>query len=430
MTAPDEPPHGRIASPYAILTVLALVNFFNYVDRQVLSGLVVFVQRPAASGGLGLTDGQAGLLQSAFMVVHSVASIPLGIAADRFVRRKMIAVGVALWSAATALAGFARTFGQLFASRAAVGIGEATYAPAATALISESFSTGARARALGVFQAGMVLGGGFGIVLGSVVGTYWGWRAAFFVVGAPGFALAAASLAIRERPRSRAADRGPRRPFSTELRLVFGARGVAFVYAAGILITFMVGALQYWGHPFIIRYHYGGDASMSARVGATFGPVVIGAAIAGVVGGSVLADRLERRMPGRGRLLVVGLGPLLGAPFVALGLWTNSLVLLYVSLGLGTALNSAYAGPVLAALHDVVGARAHATATGAYFFLVHFLGDAFSPAVVGAIADRVGSLRVGLSVAGAVAVLGGVAALAGIRARADADKISGGTREG
>src|SRR5688572_11825564 len=129
----------RVSSPYQVLAILTFINFLNYVDRMVLSGILPKLQDPVAAGGLGLTSSQAGLLQAASMVVHSVASIPLGIAADRFLRRRLIALGVGLWSIATALAGFARSYGQLFVSRAAVGIGEASYAPAATALISEYF---------------------------------------------------------------------------------------------------------------------------------------------------------------------------------------------------------------------------------------------------------------------------------------------------
>src|SRR5439155_8928235 len=103
---------------------------------------------------------EVGLLQSAFMIVHSIASIPLGVLADRYLRKRLIAIGVGLWSLATAVAGFAGSFAQIFVARAAVGIGEATYAPAASALISDRFPESERARAMGVFQLGTILGGG------------------------------------------------------------------------------------------------------------------------------------------------------------------------------------------------------------------------------------------------------------------------------
>ncbi len=432
----EQAPRRGIGSPYAILGILTLVNFLNYVDRQIVSGLVPHLKQSIADGGLGLTDTQVGLLQSAFMIVHSIASIPLGIAADRFVRKRLIALGVAVWSVATAAAGMTRSFGQLFASRALIGVGEAVYAPAATSLISERFPEAARGRAIGVFQAGMLFGGVVGIAAGATVAPAYGWRAAFFLVGAPGLIAALIALWIVE---PRRAAPGQRKSMTQELVKVVGSPGIGWIYAAGILITFMVGALQHWGVEFIIRYHYHGVAAASAKVGMTFAPVAF-AGVIGALGGSVLADALERRMPGRGRLLVVAMGPLAGAPFVLLAIWTSSLPLLYVGLAIGTGLNAFYIGPVLATLHDVVGERAHATATGLYFFLVHFLGDAISPTVVGFVSQKTGSLRVATTMAAAAAVIGACCALLGLRGAARAvahhasagrasDQVAAGSRE-
>jgi MFS family permease len=402
-----------LTSPYAILAILTFINFLNYVDRQVLSGLVPHLKAPLADGGLALSSTQAGLLQSAFMVVHAMASIPLGIAADRVLRKRLIALGVGIWSVATAAAGFARTFTQLFLCRAAVGIGEAAYAPAATALISERFPEAARGQAMGIFQMGMVLGGGVGLVAGATVAPTWGWRAAFFLVGFPGLLTVIVALAIAE-PRAPAVAQ-ERKAATTEILAVLRTPRVGWVYAAGVLITAMVGAIQYWAVDFVVQYHYAGDPSASAQVGATFGPIVIGAAVLGTIGGSMLADRWERRAPGRGRLLVVALGPIAGAPFVAAGIWASSLPAFYAALAIGTALNSFYVGPVLATLHDVVPPHVRATASGMYFFIVHFLGDAISPTIVGFIADQTGSLRSAVSLAALASVAGGLCALTGLR---------------
>jgi MFS family permease len=409
----------KIESPFTVLVVLALINFLNYVDRSVLAGLVPHLKDPHT--GLGLDDGQIGILQSAFMVVHSVASIPLGILAERMLRTRLIAIGVGVWSIATALAGFAQSFWQMFVARASVGIGEAAYAPAASALISEKFSDKARGRAMGVFQAGMVFGGGVGLVAGAAVASAWGWRAAFFLVGLPGFLLVVVALAIAETPRKVHTD--AKKPATAELRMVIGTPAVFWVYLSGVLITFMVGAFQHWGLEFVIRYHYGGDADRSGEVAAAFGPLLLAAAVSGVVVGSILGDRSERLRPGQGRMGIVGLGPLLGAPFVLIGVWSDSLTLLYIALPLGTFLNSFYGGPVLAALHDMVDPHVRAAATGAYFFAVHLLGDAISPGIVGYISKGTAdisfiganSLRVGLSVAAVAAILGGMAALSNVR---------------
>jgi MFS family permease len=405
-----------IVSPVAILLILSLINAINYADRQIMAPLVVLVQKPAAEGGLGLSDGQAGALQMAFMVVHSLASIPLGILADRWLRKKLIAAGVGIWSVATAGAALARGFGGLFLARAAVGIGEAAYAPAASAMISERFSPERRARALGIFQLGMVIGGAIGVVLGSIVGKHYGWRAAFLVVGLPGLLLAGLALLIREDPR------GPRRAPSSppagsslaiDLRHMIRSPAVVWINVSGIFITFFTGALIFWLPKFILATHYGGDEEYLDRVGTTFGILATGAGAAGVIIGSLVADRLERTRPGAGRLSAVAVGVFLSAPCAIVGFLARDAWLVYTAVGLGVFFNVWYVGPILAALHDVVPPQFRGTATGAYLLLVHLLGDAISPFIVGVISGQ-SSLRIGLMAATGVLLLGGVATLVAI----------------
>lgn len=405
---------GHIQSPGAILGILAFINFFNYVDRQVIGPLVPLLQKPEAQGGLGLSNFQVGLLQTAFMVVHSVLSIPMGIVADRYLRKSLIAAGVGVWSIATAGAALVTSFGQMFAARAAVGIGEATYAPAASALISDRFSAAARARALGVFQTGMILGGAAAVVLGSWFGSHFGWRAAFFLVGAPGLLLTLLTLMIYERPRPRRVVVQPR-PGLAEARAALLTPVVFWINVAGILISFFVGALIFWAPTYLLRTYYGGDEKFLREVGLAFGVVAATAGLAGTLTGSFVADRLERTRPGSGRLLAVAIGTLLSVPCALAGVFSPTLDLLYVAVWFGVFFNSWYVGPILAALHDVVAQQLRGTMTGVYLLLIHLLGDGFSPAIVGGIADYTGSLRTGLVVAVGVLFLGGLAALLAIR---------------
>jgi MFS family permease len=412
--APAQPPPGTrlIVSPTALLVALALINFLNYVDRYVIGGLTPLLKKPFAEGGLALTGAQIGLLGTAFMIVHSVGSIPLGYLADRFQRKRLIAMGVGVWSIATALAGFAKSFGQMFVARAAVGIGEATYAPAASALISDRFTAKLRARVLGVFQLGMVLGSAVGLIVGSTVGPVYGWRVAFWVVGFPGIALAIVALLMWEPPRrSRLHGAATATPPPHEVGSWTAAAWITF---AGIATTFFTGALGLWGPEFILRQHYGGDTRMLPTVTAHLGPLALGASIAGVLVSSVLADRVEKRRPGAGRLLVIAAGVLISAPCATVAFLAETRGLFYVMLTVGVFFNVWYLGPILAALHDVVPPRYRATATGAYFFLIHALGDAISPLIVGIIDDRTGSLAYGLLAATAVMAVAGLAAFLAI----------------
>ncbi len=116
------------------LGVLFAINLFNYVDRQVISGVLPLVQQD-----LELSDTALGWLASAFMILYLTGSIPLGVLGDRVARNRLIAVGVGVWGAATVLSGLARSYGQLFAARALVGIGEASYGPTASAMVSDLF---------------------------------------------------------------------------------------------------------------------------------------------------------------------------------------------------------------------------------------------------------------------------------------------------
>src|SRR5262245_41685734 len=256
------PSRFSITSPASLLILLALINFLNYVDRMILAPLVEILKEPVHRGGLALTSAQAGLLQTAFMVVHSVASVPLGYVADRYARRHLIAIGVGVWSVATTLAGFARTFAQLFAARAAVGIGEATYAPAASALISERFRPEHRARALGVFQLGMGLGSAAGYFVGAFIGPTFGWRAACFGVGIPGLLLVAAMFLVEEHVKRADVPEVVDAGAPDELRLGLPA----WIIASGVLVTFFIGAVGFWGMPYILRAHFGGITHRMGQV--------------------------------------------------------------------------------------------------------------------------------------------------------------------
>src|SRR5947208_274358 len=144
---------------------------------------------------MGLTLTQAGLLGSSFLFVYALATLPLGVWADRSIRKNIVALCVGIWSVATILAGFTRNFLQLFSVRSVLGIGEAGYAPASLSLLGDFFSKEKRARILSYWSAGTLLGTAIGLALGGLVADFFGWRYAFFVVGIPG--LIAAFLAWR-----------------------------------------------------------------------------------------------------------------------------------------------------------------------------------------------------------------------------------------
>ena len=167
------------------LGLLAFINLLNYLDRNVIFALFEPIKRD-----LGLSDTQLGWLGSAYILVFSVAALPFGVLSDLRSRRAVIAGGVTVWSVFTFLGGLVRSYWQLFTCRAAVGIGEAAFGPAAASLVADYFPGKGRAAAMGVLASGIALGGVLGIGLGGVLEEFYGWRVAFMVVGMPGLLCA------------------------------------------------------------------------------------------------------------------------------------------------------------------------------------------------------------------------------------------------
>lgn len=184
---------------------------------------------------LHVSDAQLGWLGSAYIIVLSLAALPLGVIGDLRSRRSVITWGVAVWSASTAAGGFVRKFWQLFSCRALVGFGEAGYGPASQAIIAQYYKGRRRAFAIGVYSVGMALGGVLGIWFGGVIADKYSWRWAFIVMGVPGLVLALLTSRLRE------LDRRPPPPIVETLRqwVQHGMHGVThyvmpFALCAGI----------------------------------------------------------------------------------------------------------------------------------------------------------------------------------------------------
>ena len=183
---------SRAYAAYALF-LLTLINFFNYADRN-----VVFAVFESIKHDLDLTDQQLGWIGSAYIIVLSLAALPLGVLGDLRTRRGVIAWGVGIWSLFTSLGGAVRGFWQLFFCRAMVGVGEAGYGSASQALIAEYYKERQRAFALGIYSVGMALGGVAGVWLGGLLAEAYGWRLAFLWLGVPGFILALLASRLRE----------------------------------------------------------------------------------------------------------------------------------------------------------------------------------------------------------------------------------------
>src|SRR6516164_2469741 len=188
-----------------VLCLMFGINFLNYMDRWVGSAVAPLIQAEFV-----LSDFSVGLLGSAFTLVYALAALPFGLWADRGPRRIVIGAGVALWSLATLVTGFTTNFWQLFTTRAVLGIGEASYFPAATSLLGDFFPRRVRGRVMSIWSAGSALGIAAGFAGGGILAAHYGWRRAFFVTALRGMVLAILAFRIHEPLRGAAEAEGPR----------------------------------------------------------------------------------------------------------------------------------------------------------------------------------------------------------------------------
>jgi MFS transporter, Spinster family, sphingosine-1-phosphate transporter len=388
---------------------------------------VIISLGPFIQDELDLSNFQFGLVGTAFMLIHSLATVPFGILSDRWSRRKIIALGVFFWSAATLASGFVSSFLALLAARAAVGIGEAAYAPPANSLLSDAFPARERARVLGLFNLGMFVGGAIGLILGGILGggllplrlyllekgiiNLWlnealglifSWRGCLVLVGLPGFILAIIAWGLREPPKETMREQ-------TSVRVLLSNPLLMYVFAGGIITAFSAGALIWWMPQFVVRIRHLSPEYAGLYIGA----VGVSGGLLGVVTGSYLADWLYARWPW-GRMATIGTGLILSSPFVTLSLYTTNHVAMMVYFFLGIFLMVWYTAPIIAVIHDVVPADVKATAQALYILLIHLLGDTFSPAIVGKLAD-LHNLQTALLLPAIINVVGGAIFLAGCR---------------
>jgi len=374
----------RRAATYA-LAVLTFINLFNYLDRWVVAAVVESIKKSE----LHLSDTQLGFVGAGFLIVYALTSPVFGTLGDRSKRPPLIALGVAIWSIATGLGGFARGFLSLFIARSTVGIGEAAYGTIAPALLSDHFPIEKRGRAFAVFFAAIPIGSAAGYILGGLVDHAFGWRAAFWIAGAPGLLLSLLVLKVVDPPRGVLdAEQPPddaRGRASLHGRYLHLLRNRTFVLSAlGYgAYTFALGGLAFWMPAFLERVR--GMQRSEATV--TFGAIALVTGFVGTFAGGWLGDLLLPRTKSA-YLWVSGVATLLAAPvaYVALsnphrGTYITAIVIAEVLIFMCT-------GPINSAIVNVVSPGERATAVGLSVLVMHLVGDIPSPPVIGALSDR------------------------------------------
>jgi MFS family permease len=407
----NDPSSGRAAR--TALTVLTLVNLFNYLDRYVVASLVESLKKAP----LFLSDTQLGSLMTGFILVYMLTSPIFGTLGDRRGRPRLLALGVGIWSVATALGGLARSFAGLFTARAAVGIGEAAYGTIAPALLADHFPREKRGRVFAVFFAAIPIGSAAGYVLGGLMDQKFGWRAAFYVAGLPGLALALLCLRLKD-PQRGGQDAGaapepkthnsqPATSFTEGVwksysRLMRNRpyRLTVLGYAA---YTFALGGLAFWAPAFLERIR--GMSKAEATV--QFGAIVVVTGFVGTFAGGWAGDYFLKRSKDA-YLWVSGWATLAAAPAAVVAFVSPSRPVFLSAIVVTELLLFASTGPINSAIINVVAPTERATAVALSILGIHLLGDVPSPPLIGALSDATSLGTAFLILPAVIAIAGGV----------------------
>ncbi len=390
--------------PYTILALLTLLNFLNYIDRNILFGV-----QPLIKEEFHVSDASIGLLTSSFFVCYVIVSPFVGYLADRRSRRNIIALGAILWSAATLLTAITHSFTSLLVRHTVVGIGEATFVVIAPAYIADLFPIQRRGGMLAIFYLAIPMGSALGYILGGYLGTHYGWRSPFYVGAAPGVLVAIAFLFTREpvrgstEVRSSAANAGIVRGLLYNPAFWTATLGMA-------MFTFVAGGIQVWMPSFLMR-----ERSLPLeRANFDLGAItVIDGFLATMIGGWLGDWYIRRRASGYYMVSAVGMALALPAALLTIygpRTWMfPSLLVAEFFLFLNT-------GPLNAAIVNSVSPAIRATAVGMNLIIIHILGDVPSPWLIGFISDRAHhSLEKGFSVAMVAIVLSAAVLFYGAR---------------
>ncbi|WP_394828717.1 spinster family MFS transporter [Pendulispora albinea] len=371
-----------IRHPLAILILLTGLNLLNYLDRYVLSAVL-----PRIEADLGLSKLVEGTAATVFLVGYFATSPMFGVLGDRGRRTRLIALGVAVWSLATLWSGLAAGKWSLLASRALVGIGEASYATIAPTVIDDLAPPERRTRWLAVFYAAMPIGSALGFFTGGLVQAQHGWRAAFYVAGGPGLVLALLCLLIVEPPRRAATTRESLLAAAKLLWPLRIYRRTVLGYAA---YTFAIGGFAFWAPTFIYETYRLDLKSANLYFG---GITVIAGAIGTVLGG-FLGDAAAKKDRGEsdpehnrslGYLATCALASAIGAPLAALCFVADTSGSFFAfSVPCQVALFVA-SSPINAAILRSVPEERRASAMALSIFVIHLFGDLWSPPLIGAL---------------------------------------------
>ena len=361
------------------LFVLVAINILNFYDRHVAGALVEPVRRE-----FSLSDTQIGWINTGFTILYGLVGLPLGALADRVSRKKLLAVGIVIWSALTACAQWVYTYPLLVITRLGVGVGEASCAPTATSWIGDLYPPDRRSKPLALFMLGVPIGGALSFFFSGLLAQRFGWRMAMVFAAVPALLLIPMLLILREPVRG-ASEQNKPAAGSGSIFQVLSIPTFWWIALSGALVNFNLYAIGTFLPAFFGRIHRMNVAQAGITVGVVY-------AIGGVLGGTlagILGDRIARRS-NNGRMQIAAIAALVAAPLSYFGVHQNygGLAIALPLLTLTYGLLNMYYGLVYASIQDIVAPALRGTSMAIYFVVMYLLGASWGTVIIGKMSDN------------------------------------------
>jgi len=386
-------------SAWYIVIICSLLYTVNYMDRQVLSITTEFIK-----ADLGLSDSQIGMIQTLFFLSMAILAFPAAYLVDRWSRKKTVSVMAMVWSIFTFMTGMGKSFLGVLIPRFLVGVGEAGFTSGGTPLIGASFPSKGRSLVMGIFNMAVPLGSALGLILGGAVSVKYGWRMAFYVFAIPGIILGILALYMKDYKTVRNIDEfGNKISFFRSALSLFSIPTLKWLYIGFGLQNLMCFAFLVWAAPLVMRTN-GVDAQKAGMLVGVIGLM----AIVGSLFGGLTADLWQKRNS-RGRMLTAATSLLLATVLFFF-------MIIYDVRGIGYTIGILYGifsifpiPSISAVTQDVTPPSLKGVSWGMAVFCCYIFGGAWSPVLVGAISDSLGSGAYGIKIGLLITTAGGFA---------------------
>ncbi len=370
-----------------IFLLLFLLYMFDYIDRMVITSLFPFLK-----ADWNLTDTQCGMLVSAVYWSIVLFTFPISILVDRWSRRKTIGMMAILWSIATGMGAFSKSFKDLLIARTFIGVGEAGYAPGGSAMMSALYPQEKRSLMMGLWNASIPLGSAIGVAVGGIIAAHWGWRSAMGIVAIPGLIIAILFFFIKDYKTIGLEKSDSKQDITTERKKVrmsvsdmlkefLSKPSLIFTYFGMAGVVFTTTSLLTWLPTYFHRVQGMEEGPAGLKSSAVMLFAIIGAPLGGYI-----TDRWRKKRI-NARLLLPTITSLLSAilMFLAFSVFNGQIqYLLLLSVGVSI---TAFIAATAAVTQDVVHAGLRAVSYAIAVVVQNLIGASLGPIVMGAISD-------------------------------------------